>query len=213
MEGFKLTNMKKQTRGGMQWGEEVEWEALGPGVAFCSPDLIHFYDHPLLAILHNPLHVNYIPALLWRGEASGQIFSDRGMKWGCKRFRTLEQIPLPVVTENQRVAYGILCALAVYPETNWVAWAQSWLDGTDRSRLAAHVAAEAAADRTGEAASTGARAATRAASAAYAIPVYAIPAAALAAYAAQAAANVAMAMGREFRLLPYAEAALLVKEE
>ena len=202
MEGFKFTNMKNQTHGGMQWGEGVEWCALGLGTNFCSPDLIHFYDHPLLALLHNPIHADYNPAHLWRGEAAGKIFTDNGVKWGCKRFRTIEKIPLPAIGPRQRVAYGILCALAVCDEPNWVRWAESWLNGTDRSLLAANVA------YTANAAAYTARAAA-ARSAANAAAAYAASAA-CAASAAYAVAYAALPGAQAFSLLAYAQAALLV---
>lgn len=48
-----------------------------------------------------------------------------------------EEIPLPVVTVTQRVAYAILCALEVPHTPKFHTWAEGWLNGTDRSSSAA----------------------------------------------------------------------------
>ena len=209
MEGYKLTNTLDQTWGGTQWGEGVEHTATGPGVGFCTPDLIHFYDHPLLAVLHNPIHVNYQPALLWRGEAMDPVYSDMGIKWGCKRFRTLERTPLPKITPTQITAYGILCALEVYQEPSWRAWAKAWLDGTDRTIDSAYAArATATAYLAAHASAAEAAAAAIYAAAATASASVAPTDAAYAAAAAASAATHSDRVNKPFSLLACAQAAL-----
>ena len=129
---YKLTNASGKSHGETQWGENVTHVATGNGMAFCSPDLIHLYSHPLLAVFLNPIHANFNNPLLWEAEAE-IVASDNGLKLGAKRVTTLRRIPLPTVTTEQRVRFAILCALAVYEETKFKKWAEGWLANTDRT--------------------------------------------------------------------------------
>jgi len=145
----------------------------------CGPGWIHAYEHPILAVLHDPIQGNYGPtARLWEcNTAKGTIKRDGQMKLGTTRLRVLRKLPLPVLTIEQRVAYAISVALRVYVAEDYVEWAEGWLSGRDRS-IGAAMAAGAAAG-----------AAARAAYAAYA--AYAAAYAAEAAEAAWAAAGAA----------------------
>lgn len=147
---YKLTDQDGYTRRNYDnaclWGENVSHSGTGKG-ELCGPGYIHAYTHPLLAVLLNPIHADLPAPRLW--EAEGEIAkSDRGLKVGCVTLKTIREMPLPVVTTEQRVRFAILCAKAVYTDAAWLAWANGWLDGTDRTERAARaarVAAEAAA--------------------------------------------------------------------
>jgi hypothetical protein len=147
-----------QTRGGTQWGPGVSHSGTGEG-ELCGPGWIHAYEHPLIAVLMNPIHANFQTPRLW--EAEGEVgLRDGQLKCGCKTLTTVREIPLPAVTTEMRVRFAILCAKEVCACLSWNAWADRWLSGEDRSEAAAGAAAEAA--------STPARAAQAAAGAAQA---------------------------------------------
>ena len=81
---------------------------------------------------------------------------------GCTKLTLLRQIDLPQITTEQRVRFGILCAKAVCDSPEWNAWADRWLDGSDRSvetAWEAWAAAVATADATAAEAEAAARAA------------------------------------------------------
>jgi len=202
---YKLTDENGRTYGGTQWGEGVEHTALGTG-ELCGPGWLHAYTGSesdpeagaLLAVLLNPIHANFQPPRLF--EAEGDVGkTGYGLKVGCTRLRALREIPLPVVTTEQRVRFGILAALEVCPKDGWGikfrAWATDWLDGSDRSASAAWAAeAEAwAAEAEAEAETVAAWSAARAARAA-ARAARAASAAAEAAEAAEAAAGASTAV-------------------
>jgi hypothetical protein len=95
----------------------------------------------LLAVFLNPIHAAFRKPRLW--EAEGEIaLNDKGLKVGCVTLTTVREIPLPTVTTEQRVRFGILCALEVCSEPSFVKWANAWLDGSDRSARSAESAAE-----------------------------------------------------------------------
>jgi len=135
MKLYKLTNQDGTTFGGCQWGEDVTHTTDGKG-DLCGPGWLHAYTDPLLAVFLNPVHGCFVNPLLW--EAEGEIGkNDDGTKVGCTALTTIRQIPLPVVTNEQRVRFGILCAMQVYAELSFVVWAKKWLSGDDRAAWAA----------------------------------------------------------------------------
>ena len=216
MKLYKLTDEHDQTYGGCQWGPGVTVETSGKG-GLCGPGFTHWYTHPLLAALLNPVHgrFNLDTAHLWEGEGE-PVKTDYGLKVGCTKATTLRRVDLPKATTAQRVRFGILCAMAVYTSVEWRAWAEGWLSGADRSKEAAWAEAARAegwlsgADRSKEAA--WAWAAARAAAwapwpaAAKEAKEAAAWAAAGAARAAEAAADAAAKPG--FDLIALAEEAM-----
>ena len=164
---YKLTYPEGTTFGGTRWAPGVTHVATGAGTGLCSDGFIHGCEHPLLALLHNPIHGNFQRPRLWECESDDEPLRDGQMKLGVKSLTCIREMPVPEITLEQRVRYGILCAKAVYADPAWNRWADGWLDGTDRSAWAAAEAAEAAwaATRAANAASNAAWAA-RAANAA-----------------------------------------------
>ena len=142
---YKLTRQDNTTSDGatLEWGAGVSHTATGTGTQLCSPDVIHAYTHPLLAVLLNPIHANYKNPKLWRCEGE-VVANDHGLKVGVKTLTTIEEIPLPVVTTEQHVKFAILCAKQVCKDEKWNAWADKWLSGEDRSAAAAEAAWAAA---------------------------------------------------------------------
>jgi len=124
---YKITDSNGQTYGGCQWGEGVQHETSGEGY-LCGPGWTHWYVNPVLAVMLNPIHGGYDlkTAIMWKGEGSIGI-DDFGLKVGCRDGKTLEKIELPSVTINQRIAFGILCAMEVYQKPEFIRWAKNWL--------------------------------------------------------------------------------------
>ncbi len=140
---YKLTDANGQTYGGTQWGPGITNNAPGGG-ALCTAAWIHAYRDPILAVLMNPIHGNYKDPQLW--EAEGEVGIDDGTKVGCTILTTLRQIPVPIITVEQRMVFYILCAKRAYADPGWIRWADSWLSGADRSEksVSAEVSAWAA---------------------------------------------------------------------
>ena len=200
---YKLTKQNLQTYGGYQWKPGITRETDGEG-NLCGPGWLHYYHEPLLAVLLNPIHANIDTPIMWEAEADGLHRDNMGLKGGCTRLTLMRQIELPQSTTEQRIRFGILCAKAVCNDPAWNAWADRWLDGSDRSQAAAR-AAEAA--QAAEAAAWATEAAARAAEAA----AWATEAAAWATEAAaEAAARAAeaAALGTPLDLIAIARAAL-----
>jgi hypothetical protein len=197
MKLYKLTDEKHQTYNGTQWGEGVEHTAPGTG-EMCGSGWLHAYRSPEIAALMNPAHANFKNPVLW--EAEGDVGIDDGTKVGCTRLKTIRIIQMPTITAEQRIEYGIRCAMEVYHEPKWTKWAERWLSGEDRSKTAAAAAYIDASASTYAAASYVASASAGASAAAYAAAYAGAAAAyagAAAAYAGAAAAYAAVS-GRKF---------------
>ena len=142
---YKLTGREYHTAKTTLWGVGVRHTASGIG-PLCTAGWIHAYEHPLLAVLHDPIGGRFgSDAVLWEAEAEEPIQKDHQLKLGAAAVTTLRRMEKPVVTKEQQVTYGILCALSVYHAPAFVSWARGRLDGTDRRARAAAAAAEAAA--------------------------------------------------------------------
>uniref|UniRef100_A0A6M3K1D2 DUF7666 domain-containing protein n=1 Tax=viral metagenome TaxID=1070528 RepID=A0A6M3K1D2_9ZZZZ len=143
---YKLTDADIRSNAGtFQW-EVGKWYSVKGKIELCNNGF-HCYQHPLLAVLHNPIHGNFGPGMrLWKIEVSGQSKTEGAMKECWQRARVIEEIPVPAMTTNQRIRYAILCAKHVCFEPQWTKWADNWLSGGDRSVAAAWAAraAEAA---------------------------------------------------------------------
>lgn len=194
MKLYKLTDQNLQTYKGTQWKNGERKTASGTG-DLCSSGWLHAYEHPLLAVLLNPIHANFDDPRLF--EAEGKIGKRDGqLKVGCTELTLTKEIPLPIITTEQRVKFAIACALTVDQSPEFRAWASKWLTGKDRSEEAAKAAwaareaawAARAARETARAAAWAAREAAAAAAAAEAAEA-ARAAAAAAAWATEAAAQ------------------------
>ena len=133
---YKLTDAQGQTHGdgtvNIQWGAGITHTAAGPADgALCSASWIHGYEHPLVAVLMNPIHANLKNPQLWK--CNGEIGKRDGqLKCGCRALTTVELLPLPEITTEQKARFAIGCAWPRASES-WKKWATAWLSGKDRT--------------------------------------------------------------------------------
>jgi len=139
MTCYKLLDKEMRSHGELQW-VLGKWHKATEVGRFCGPGGFHAYEHPLLAVLHNSIHASIPTPRLFRAEMGGEIIRDGQMKLKAQRMRIVEEIPVPVITPEQRAAYAILCARALCTDARWTAWADSWLSGADRSTESARSA-------------------------------------------------------------------------
>lgn len=104
---YKLTTRDLKTFNGFQWeiGKKVTTNGMG---GLCSSGFLHYYHHPLLAVLLNPLHADITDPRLFEAEAEGIHLDDNGLKGGCTEMTLVREIDLPEITTTQKVAFGIL---------------------------------------------------------------------------------------------------------
>lgn len=131
MKLYKLTDHAMQTYGGCQWELGVERSAPGKW-GLCTDGWLHAYTDPIISIMMNPIHAGFYNPRLFLAKGRGASMDDHGLKVGVQHLTLLEEMPVPVITIEQRVRFGILCAMQVCKSHSWRSWAQKWLDGRDR---------------------------------------------------------------------------------
>ena len=140
---YKLTDMNMKTYGEYPW-VLGKWNRTSGKGDLCGPGWLHAYTSPVLAELLDPIHANFREYRVFRGEASGPVISDSGLKVGYTNMRITEELPRLHITTENRVRFGIACACRVYTSAEYRAWAGRWVSGADRTEAAARVAVRAA---------------------------------------------------------------------
>ena len=109
---YKLTDMNMKTYRGYLW-TLGKWNRTSGKGDLCGPGWLHAYTSPVLAELLNPIHANFREYRLFRGEASGPVISDSGLKVGYTNMRITEELPRLHITTENRIRFGIACACRV----------------------------------------------------------------------------------------------------
>ena len=149
MIGYKLVDQDLYSRRGevgeTRWGIGETVHPTGEGCEPCGPGVLHDYADPLLAVAMNPAHANIKNPRMLVLEHEVSPEGDGRKRWTTHSVQVLREEPLPEITANARVRWGILCAQSVLPDEAWAAswrdWAEAWLSGKDRSSSAAWAAA------------------------------------------------------------------------
>lgn len=138
---YKLTDQNMKTHNGFQW-ELNKWVEVDGDGELCTNHKLHYYHHPLLAILLNPIHANIKNPRLFEVSCGTKGHIDNiGLKGGCNKMKLVKELSIPNVTLVQKIAFGILCSLVVYKKDSYILWANNWLNNIDRSKNAAYAAA------------------------------------------------------------------------
>ena len=140
---YKLTDMNMKTFGGYPWALG-KWNRTSGEGDLCGPGWLHAYTSPVLAELLDPIHANFREYRLFRGEASGPVISDSGLKVGYTNMRITEELPRLHITTENRIRFGIACACRVCTSAEYRAWAERWVSGADRTKAAVRTAIRAA---------------------------------------------------------------------
>ena len=176
MKYYKLLTQEMTSHNNTKWELNVPVTIEKEGNKMCTDQVLHCYNHPLLAVILNPIHANIKNPLLFEISVDNIVASD-GLKFASKSQTLIKEIPLPEISLEQKIEFGIRVAKTIYTEKKWNEWADKWLDGSDRSK-------ESADNGAADAAYAAYAAAYGAYAAANAVAAYAANAANAAAYAA-----------------------------
>jgi len=140
----KLADQNLRTYGGFQWELNMPPPRLSGVGDLCSSNFYHCYEHPLLAVLLNPIHASIENPRGFYIDVEGEAKTDCGLIRGYPYMILREEFTLPEITLNQKLAFGILCALGVCEDDQFRNWAEKWLSGEDRTAWTARAACAAA---------------------------------------------------------------------
>lgn len=121
------------SHGGMKWEIGKLETAKEEGTEMCSPQVLHYYSHPLLAIFANPIHADIKNPRLFEIEVEACVAKD-SLKCASKTQRLVRELAAPQLNDLQRQFVAINCA-KLLPDAHpvWTSWAEKWLSGEDRT--------------------------------------------------------------------------------
>jgi hypothetical protein len=105
----------------------------GEGSAPCGPGVLHGYIAPEVALLANPIHAKVQDPRILTIESDQPWETDGLKRWTQGRCTTLDELAMPVLTMDERVAW----AICLSPHESTRQWAINWLSGKDRSVVSA----------------------------------------------------------------------------
>lgn len=132
MKYYKLLNQDLTSYNHTEWEIGVPVTVTVEGNKMCSNQVLHCYNHPLLAVILNPIHANLSNPKLFEISVD-KIVNNDGLKFASKSQTLLKKISLPFLSTVQKVEFAIKVAKTVYSDEKWNEWADKWLSGSDRS--------------------------------------------------------------------------------
>lgn len=103
---FKLTDQNHTTMNNTQWAPNKTHETDGDTPYLANNSWLHFYTSPITAVLLNPVHGKFQNPILWQAKAEGTILLDKDIKGGCTKLTTIQIIPTPNISDQQRVEFA-----------------------------------------------------------------------------------------------------------
>lgn len=132
MRKYLLVDLKGRSRRGMLI--EVDRASVNRrlGGEIVSRNIWECADSPLLAVMINPLHAEFVRPRLF--ELRGD-FDDK--KINLQRVR---EVAVPEVSPEQKLVFAMYCIRSLAPEHIFAAWSERWLANIDRSVTGAQLA-------------------------------------------------------------------------
>lgn len=125
---YLITNENNESWQKKTWGENVSHEEGNFNYHF------DVYQSPLVAAFMYPCYQGSITnPKLWNAVGENQTAGD-GLRLKFLKLTTLNEIPLPQPSENQRIAFGILAALNLIQIPAFISWAKNYLSGKDTTK-------------------------------------------------------------------------------
>jgi hypothetical protein len=104
---YKLTKSDMTTKNGFRYEIGKRASAEGTGFALCSGDFLHAYEHPVMAVLMNVCHADFHDYRMFKCEGEGEFIRDGKMKIGIKHLTPIEELCLPMLTEEQLITIAL----------------------------------------------------------------------------------------------------------
>jgi hypothetical protein len=141
---YKLLSQEMTSLNNTKWEIGKTITISKQGDVMCTDQVLHCYNHPMLAVIFNPIHANISNAKLFEISVDSIVNND-GLKFASKSQTLLREISLPEISLEQKIEFAIKVSKLVYKNKKWNLWADKWLDGSDRAAsYAAYYASYAA---------------------------------------------------------------------
>jgi len=139
MKYYKLLTQEMTSHNNTKWELNVPVTIEKEGNKMCTDQVLHCYNHPLLAVILNPIHANIKNPKLFEIEVDKIVNSD-GLKFASKSQTLVKEITLPEISLEHKIQFAIKVAKLTCKDEKWNLWADKWLNGSDRSKESAYAA-------------------------------------------------------------------------
>lgn len=129
---YKLLSQDLKSFNNTQWELNKTITVNIPGNTMCSKQVLHCYNHPLLAVLLNPIHADIYTPTLFEINVD-EIVNNDGLKFASKSQTLVKKLSIPEISIEQKIEFGIRVAKLVSKDKIWNLWADNWLNGSDKS--------------------------------------------------------------------------------
>jgi hypothetical protein len=127
---YLITDQDNKTWRNIQWGENITHEEENSNYHFIV------YNSPLVASYMNPCYEGIKNPKLWTANAEN-LSRDDGFRSKFAKLTTISEHQIELPTNEQRINFGILCALNVAKYQPFNDWAFKYLRGEDQSKESA----------------------------------------------------------------------------
>ena len=139
MKFYKLLTQEMTSYNDTKWELNVPITVEKEGVEMCTDQVLHCYNHPLLAVICNPIHARIRNPKIF-GINVDKIVNSDGLKFASKSQTLIKEISLPEISLDQKIEFAIRVVKLVCKNEGWNEWADKWLSGEDRSKASAYAA-------------------------------------------------------------------------
>ena len=139
MKFYKLLTQDMTSHKDTKWELNKTITVTEEGIEMCTDQVLHCYNHPLLALIFNPIHAKISNPRLFEINVD-EIVNTDGLKYASKSQTLIKELTIPEISLEQRIEFGIRVAKLVCKDTKWNTWADNWLDKSDRTKESARAA-------------------------------------------------------------------------
>jgi len=127
---YLITDQDNKTWRDIQWGENVTHEEENSNYHFVV------YNSPQTACYMYPCYEGTKNPKLWTATGEHLAVAE-GFRSKCAKLTTLNEFPITLPTNEQRINFGILCAVNVAQSPQFMEWSLKYLRGEDQTKESA----------------------------------------------------------------------------
>ena len=131
---YLITDEHDRTNDGRYWLPGATHHVSGKGGLFGS-GWFQCYMNPLFAAFLSPISDCPENPHLWLVQGKVEI-TQKGLIVGCRKLTAMRQVPLPILSNDQRIELAIAASKNAYPEEFFVSWADRQLQPIQGRRKA-----------------------------------------------------------------------------
>lgn len=129
---YLVTDQDNKTWRDIQWGENVTHDEENSNYHF------EVYNSPQVACYMYPCYEGIKNPKIWLCTTGDNLSREDGFRTRFAKITTIKEFPISLPTIEQRITFGILCAMSLVLNPLFRNWALSYLLREDQTQATAH---------------------------------------------------------------------------